>query len=154
MKTDSLQDARGGDFTLRFLAKLHTPESTLWITHVVSWIRSAGLVCNEGIGDRLRHEFRSARPMEQIPALQVSRRYPRIWNTGSSTSTSFCAEMRGVRGQNTRGIIRDEGPGPGAFSFTVNDTYPKEQPLGSVPANILGTFPGSGAAGTGPEWAA
>jgi hypothetical protein len=50
-------------------------------------------------------------------------------------------EMRGVRGQNTRGIIRDEGPGPGAFSFTVNDIYPKQQPLGSVPANILQTLP-------------
>lgn len=50
-------------------------------------------------------------------------------------------EMRGVRGQNTRGIIRDEGPGPGAFSFKVNDAYPKEQPLGSVPATILATLP-------------
>lgn len=50
-------------------------------------------------------------------------------------------EMKGVRGQNTRGIIRDEGPGPGAFSFKVNDAYPKEQPLGSVPANILQTLP-------------
>ena len=49
--------------------------------------------------------------------------------------------MKGVRGQNTRGIIHDEGPGPGAFSFKVNHAYPKEQPLGPVPANILKTLP-------------
>jgi len=51
------------------------------------------------------------------------------------------SEMKGVRGQNTRGIIRDEGPGPGAFSFKVNDTYPKEPPLGTVPANIPEVLP-------------
>jgi hypothetical protein len=49
--------------------------------------------------------------------------------------------MRGVRGQNTRGIIADEGPGEGGFPFKVNDSYPKSQPLGTVPANILATLP-------------
>lgn len=50
-------------------------------------------------------------------------------------------EMQGTRGRNTRGIIHDEGPGPGAFSFAVNDPYPKDQPLGSVPPNILDALP-------------
>ena len=50
-------------------------------------------------------------------------------------------EMRGVAGQNTRGIIRDEGPGPDAFAFRVNGAYPKNQPLGSVPTNILQALP-------------
>ena len=50
-------------------------------------------------------------------------------------------EMQGVRGQNTRGIIRDEGPGPDPFAFSVNGVYPKSQPLGSVPLNILEILP-------------
>lgn len=50
-------------------------------------------------------------------------------------------EMRGERGRNTRGIIRDEGPGAGGFPFEVNGAYPKDQPLGSVPPNILATLP-------------
>jgi hypothetical protein len=49
--------------------------------------------------------------------------------------------MRGLRGRNTRGIIQDEGPGPKAFSFTVNGAYPKNQPHGTVPANILKILP-------------
>ena len=50
-------------------------------------------------------------------------------------------EMRGLRGRNTRGIIQDEGPGPKAFSLTVNRAYPKNQPHGTVPANILALLP-------------
>ena len=50
-------------------------------------------------------------------------------------------EMRGVRGSNTRGVIKDEGPGPKAFSFTVNSAYPKNQPQGTMPANILKLLP-------------
>lgn len=50
-------------------------------------------------------------------------------------------EMQGLRGRNTRGIIQDEGPGPKAFSFTVNGSYPKNQPHGTVPANILKLLP-------------
>jgi hypothetical protein len=50
-------------------------------------------------------------------------------------------EMRGVRGSNTRGIIKDEGPGPKAFSLTVNGAYPKNQPQGTMPANILELLP-------------
>jgi len=50
-------------------------------------------------------------------------------------------EMKGVGGQNTRGIIKDEGPGRGGFPLAVNLAYPKNQPLGTVPANILATLP-------------
>jgi len=31
--------------------------------------------------------------------------------------------------------------GPGEFPFKVNGVYPKAQPLGSVPSNILATLP-------------
>lgn len=50
-------------------------------------------------------------------------------------------EMRGTRGANTRGIIDDEGPGEGGFKFRINGPYPKEQPLGTVPPNILSALP-------------
>lgn len=49
--------------------------------------------------------------------------------------------MKGVRGLNTRGAVWDEGPGPGAFRLKVNTSYPENQPLGSVPPNILEALP-------------
>lgn len=50
-------------------------------------------------------------------------------------------EMKGVDGKNTRGSIWDEGPGPGAFKLEVNSEYPKDQPLGTVPPNVLKALP-------------
>ena len=50
-------------------------------------------------------------------------------------------EMKGVNGQNTRGSIWDEGPGPGAFKLEVNTEYPKDVPLGTVPPNVLKALP-------------
>jgi len=50
-------------------------------------------------------------------------------------------EMKGVKGQNARGSIWDEGPGPGAFTVKVNSEYPKEYPLGSMPPAILAALP-------------
>ena len=50
-------------------------------------------------------------------------------------------ELKGVKGQNTRGSIWDEGPGPDAFKLKVNAAYPKEYPLGSVPPAILESLP-------------
>jgi hypothetical protein len=50
-------------------------------------------------------------------------------------------EMKGVKGQNARGSIWDEGPGPEAFKVTVNAEYPKEYPLGSMPPAILAALP-------------
>jgi hypothetical protein len=48
-------------------------------------------------------------------------------------------QLKGVRGGNTRGIIMDENPG--SFPFKVNDFYPKEEPLGTVPPNVLAALP-------------
>jgi hypothetical protein len=50
-------------------------------------------------------------------------------------------EMAGAKGKNTRGSIWDEGPGPGAFKLEVNSIYPKDQPLGSMPPNVLKALP-------------
>lgn len=51
-------------------------------------------------------------------------------------------ELRGLRGQNTRGIIMDENPsGFEEFPFKVNSVYPKQLPLGTVPPNILESLP-------------
>jgi hypothetical protein len=48
-------------------------------------------------------------------------------------------ELKGQRGRNTRGIVMDENPG--AFRFKVNQPYPKDEPLGTVPPNILASLP-------------
>lgn len=48
-------------------------------------------------------------------------------------------QLRGLRGQNTRGIIMDENPGE--FAFKVNGVYPKKEPLGTIPPNILAALP-------------
>lgn len=50
-------------------------------------------------------------------------------------------EMKGQKGRNTKGSIWDEGPGPGAIKLEVNGDYPKEQPLGTVPPNVLQALP-------------
>lgn len=50
-------------------------------------------------------------------------------------------ELKGVKGQNARGSIWDEGPGPDAFKVKVNSEYPKEYPLGSMPPAILEALP-------------
>lgn len=49
-------------------------------------------------------------------------------------------EMKGVGGRNTRGIIQDEGPAP-AIAVAVNQPYPKNQPVGTVPPNVLAALP-------------
>ena len=50
-------------------------------------------------------------------------------------------EMVGVKGQNTKGSIKDEGPAPGAVTMTINADYPKDQPLGTMPPNVLKALP-------------
>lgn len=50
-------------------------------------------------------------------------------------------ELQGTPGRNNRGIIWDEGPSPGAFTPRVNDQYPKDQPLSTVPPTILEALP-------------
>jgi hypothetical protein len=48
-------------------------------------------------------------------------------------------ELDGRRGRNTRGIIMDENPG--SVPFKVNAAYPKEEPLATIPTNILAALP-------------
>ena len=50
-------------------------------------------------------------------------------------------EMAGQKGKDTRGSIRDEGPGPGTVKLEVNSIYPKGQPLGSMPPSVLTALP-------------
>lgn len=50
-------------------------------------------------------------------------------------------EMAGQKGKDTRGSIRDEGPTPGTVKLEVNAIYPKGQPLGSMPPNVLTALP-------------
>ena len=50
-------------------------------------------------------------------------------------------EMVGTKGQNTKGSIKDEGPASGSVKMTVNADYPKDQPLGTVPPNVLKALP-------------
>ena len=50
-------------------------------------------------------------------------------------------EVIAARRSLPRGSIWDEGPGPGAFRLEVNSVYPKDQPLGTVPPNILKALP-------------
>jgi hypothetical protein len=50
-------------------------------------------------------------------------------------------EMIGVKGQNTKGSIKDEGPAPGAVKMAINADYPKDQPLGTMPPNVLKALP-------------
>lgn len=49
--------------------------------------------------------------------------------------------LRGIGGKNTKGIIRDEGPGLGALALKVNHAYPKDQPVGTMPPNLLAALP-------------
>ena len=88
------------------------------------------VAAEQALGARMR-AVRATAKRGDIFTAAIQARFRRILNP----------EMRGIAGQNTRGIIRDEGPGPDAFAFKVNGTYPKDQPLGSVPTNILQALP-------------
>jgi hypothetical protein len=48
-------------------------------------------------------------------------------------------ELRGEDGAETRAILKDDGPT--AVWLRVNATYPQEQPLSTVPANLLASLP-------------
>jgi hypothetical protein len=48
-------------------------------------------------------------------------------------------ELRGEEGAETKAIIKDDGPT--AVWLRVNATYPKDQPLSTVPANLLAALP-------------
>lgn len=84
----------------------------------------------EALAAKIRTERAAAKPGDIFsPAIQE--RIRRI----------LAPEMKGVKGQNTRASIWDEGPGPGSFKLEVNGIYPKDVPLGSVPPNVLEALP-------------
>jgi hypothetical protein len=84
----------------------------------------------EALAAKIRSERAGAKPGD-IFTPQIQERIRKL----------LVPEMKGVKGQNTRGSIWDEGPGPGAFKLEVNSIYPKDQPLGTVPPNVLNALP-------------
>jgi hypothetical protein len=50
-------------------------------------------------------------------------------------------ELKGEDGHDAKAILKDDAPAPGTVPFKVNAKYPENQPLPSVPANLLLTLP-------------
>jgi len=50
-------------------------------------------------------------------------------------------ELKGEDGRDAKAIIKDDAPAPGTVAFKVNAKYPENQPLPTVPANVLLTLP-------------
>jgi hypothetical protein len=50
-------------------------------------------------------------------------------------------ELKGEEGRDTKAVLKDDAPPPSAIPFKVNAKYPENQPLPSVPANILLNLP-------------
>jgi hypothetical protein len=50
-------------------------------------------------------------------------------------------ELKGEDGRDSKAILKDDAPAPGTVPFKVNAKYPNDQPLPTVPANLLLTLP-------------
>jgi hypothetical protein len=50
-------------------------------------------------------------------------------------------EMKGEDGRDAKAVLKDDAPAPGTVPFKVNAKYPENQPLPSVPAQLLLTLP-------------
>ena len=50
-------------------------------------------------------------------------------------------ELKGEEGRDAKAVLKDDAPPPSAIKFKVNAKYPEDQPLPSVPANILLNLP-------------
>lgn len=50
-------------------------------------------------------------------------------------------ELKGAEGRDVKEVLKDDAPPPSKVSFKVNATYPKGEPLPTVPANLLLTLP-------------
>jgi len=50
-------------------------------------------------------------------------------------------ELKGEDGRDAKAVIKDDAPAPGTVAFKVNAKFPEDQPLPSVPANLLLTLP-------------
>lgn len=53
--------------------------------------------------------------------------------------TAFRAALRAESDGGTCAAIRDDNPGD--FTYTINGTYPKRQPVSTVPPNMLAALP-------------
>ena len=50
-------------------------------------------------------------------------------------------ELKGEDGRDAKAVLKDDAPAPGTVPFKVNAKYPEDQPLPTVPANLLLTLP-------------
>ena len=50
-------------------------------------------------------------------------------------------ELKGEDGRDAKAVLKDDAPAPGTVPFRVNAKYPENQPLPTVPANVLLTLP-------------
>lgn len=50
-------------------------------------------------------------------------------------------ELKGEDGRDAKAVLKDDAPAPGSIPFKVNAPYPENQPLPSVPANLLLALP-------------
>ena len=50
-------------------------------------------------------------------------------------------ELKGEDGRDAKAVLKDDAPEPGTVPFKVNAKYPADQPIPSVPANLLLTLP-------------
>jgi len=50
-------------------------------------------------------------------------------------------ELKGEDGRDAKAVLKDDAPAPGTVPFKVNAKFPQDQPLPSVPANLLLTLP-------------
>ena len=50
-------------------------------------------------------------------------------------------ELKGEDGRDAKAVLKDDAPEPGSVPFKVNARYPEDQPIPSVPANLLLTLP-------------
>jgi hypothetical protein len=50
-------------------------------------------------------------------------------------------ELKGEDGRDAKAILKDDAPAPGTVPFKVNAKYPGNQPIPTVPANLLLSLP-------------
>lgn len=50
-------------------------------------------------------------------------------------------ELKGSKGRDTVAVLDDDAPAAGTVPFEVNAAYPDDQPLPTVPVNVLMTLP-------------
>jgi hypothetical protein len=50
-------------------------------------------------------------------------------------------ELKGEDGRDAKAVLKDDAPAPGTVPFKVNAKYPENQPMPSVPANLLLSLP-------------